>query len=118
MKPKKIDSKYLELINGNDNVDTFLRKEFIKKTIKSFDNLIIEGLKRKGYEFKNHLELTKFIKERCKCTDNILTNEKVYYVDDTPFFLHKYKNDFEINNPIENDNSVTMSIDFGEYAFI
>ena len=36
---------------------------------KKFEDYIIEGLKRKGFEFKNRLELETFIKNNCRCED-------------------------------------------------
>lgn len=63
---------------------------------RQLENSFIEGLKRKGFEFKNKLELETFIKERCRCADYIKLKKRVYYVDDVPFFLHNYK--IEINN--------------------
>jgi len=57
--------------------------------VSKLESLIIEGLKLKGFEFNNQLELETFVKERCRRTDNIEFEEHIYYVDDTPFFLHK-----------------------------
>lgn len=58
---------------------------------KQLEDVVIEGLKRKGFEFKHPIELETFIKERCRCEDNVDLKERVYYVDNTPFFLHNYK---------------------------
>lgn len=58
---------------------------------KQLEDAVIEALKRKGFEFKHPLELETFIKDRCRCEDNVYLKERVYYIDDIPFFLHKYK---------------------------
>jgi len=55
------------------------------------DNVIIEALRHKGFEFEHRIKLEYFIKERCRCEDNIDLKERVYYVDNVPFFLHNYK---------------------------
>ena len=36
---------------------------------KKLEDYIIEGLKRKGFEFENRLELQTFIKNNCRCED-------------------------------------------------
>ncbi len=48
---------------------------------KQLENLIIEGLKRKGFEFKHRIELEAFVKERCRYEDNVDLKEKFYYED-------------------------------------
>lgn len=82
-----------------------------------FDDAIIEGLKRKGFEFKNKLKLETFVKERCRCEDNIYLKERTYYVDDIPFFLHNYKFDFNIET-IHEDRKTTMSANSGSFAYL
>jgi hypothetical protein len=83
---------------------------------KQLEDYIIEGLKIKGFEFENRLELENFIKSNCRCEDNIDYKERVYYVNDIPFFLHKYE---VIQEPItEYNNGFRMSANYGSYAYL
>lgn len=81
------------------------------------DSYFIEGLRRKGFEFDNRIELEQFIKERCRCEDHTDLKERIYYVDDIPFFLHKY----EIHLPpvgINDDDSCMLTANYGHYAYL
>lgn len=83
---------------------------------KKLEDYIIEGLKRKGFEFENQTELENFVKTRCRRTDNIQFKEHIYYVDNFPFFLHKYEIIYE---PItEDNNGIKMSANYGSYAYL
>jgi len=70
---------------------------------RQLEDSVIEGLKHKGFEFKHPLELETFVKERCRCEDNIDLKERVYYVDDIPFFLHNYKSEIITDPKITGD---------------
>jgi hypothetical protein len=83
---------------------------------RQLEDSVIEGLKRKGFEFKHKLELETFVKERCRCEDNVDLKERVYYVDNIPFFLHNYKS--EMTNPITFDWDVKMCTNYGFYAYL
>jgi len=95
-----------------------LRNEFIKKSINELDNIFIEGLKRKGFDFKHKLELKTFIKNRCRVEDYVHENRKIFFVDDIPFLMYKYNKEPKINIPINNERNVTMSCDLGEYLYL
>ncbi len=84
---------------------------------KQLENYVIEGLKRKGFEFKDRIELEAFIKERCRCEDNIDLKEKVYYVDNTPFFLHNYKSE-SLQMPSITDREYKLTANLGTYAYL
>lgn len=80
------------------------------------EDYIIEGLKRKGFEFENKTELENFVKTRCECKDNVSFKERIYYADNIPFFLHKYEIIYE---PItEDNNGIKMSANYGSYAYL
>lgn len=83
---------------------------------KQLEDCIIEGLKRKGFEFENKTDLENFIKTRCECKDNIQFKERIYYADNIPFFLHKYEMIYE---PItEDNNGIKMSANYGSFAYL
>lgn len=97
-----------------------IEEEIIKKMSLEFasklENLIINGLKLKGFEFENKIELEEFIKTRCRRTDNIDFKEHIYYIDDVPFFLHKYG--IELSPVIEHGNEIKMYSNFGSYKYL
>lgn len=101
------------------NLDGFLY-ELIKKIsndlVDKLDDYLIEGLKRKGFEFEDRGELEKFIKNRCKCIDLVDFKYCVYYVDDMPFFIHYY--DKNIFSTGINDNRNILTADYGHYAYV
>jgi hypothetical protein len=83
----------------------------------TFDNLIIEALKRKGFDFKNRVELEEFIKSNCRCEDRVDLKQKTYFVNDIPFFLHCYENESEIST-VTLERSLTFSAKYGSYAYL
>lgn len=92
-------------------------QEIYNELNKKLENHFIEGLKRKGFEFKHEIELESFIKERCRAEDNIDLKEKVYYVDNIPFFLHNYNTD-PIEMPLITDRECKISANLGTYAYL
>ena len=84
---------------------------------KKLEDYFIEGLKIKGFEFKHKIELESFIKERCRCEDNINLKEKVYYVDSIPFFLHNYEIE-PFQMPSITDKEYKISANLGTYAYL
>lgn len=82
----------------------------------NLENLIINGLKLKGFEFENKIELEEFIKTRCRRTDNIDFEEHTYYVDNMPFFFHKYR--AELSPIIEHGNEIKLYYNFGSYKYL
>jgi hypothetical protein len=84
---------------------------------KTMNDLMIEGLKRKGFEFNNRIELEEFIKSKVRCEDRVDIKQRVYFANDIPFFLHDYniQNDF---NPIATNSEFAMSANLGRYAFL
>ncbi len=85
---------------------------------KQFDGYIIEGLKRKGFEFSNRHETEQFLRERCTCIDSLEYQEKVYSVDNIPFLLHKYKTEMIMPSMIDNNEGFSMIADMGTYAYL
>lgn len=84
---------------------------------KQLEDYVIEGLKRKGFEFKCKAELGAFIKKRCRCKDNVDLKERVYYVDDIPFFLHNYKSE-PLQMPSITDREYKLTANLGTYAYL
>ena len=84
---------------------------------KKLEDYVIEGLKMKGFEFKHKIELEEFVKERCRCEDNIDLKQKIYYVDNIPFFLHNYKSE-PLQMPPITDGEYKLTANLGTYAYL
>ena len=78
---------------------------------------MIEGLKRKGFEFENRMELESFIKLNCRCEDITDLKQRTYFANDIPFFLHCYEIKMDLN-PITTDRETKMSANYGSYAYL
>lgn len=87
--------------------------EHISKTL---DEYAIEGLRRKGFEFKNDRDLHEFVKTRCRCADHVGVRQRTYYVDDIPFLLHEYS----IGKIIEErtDRSITFKVTSSGFHYL
>jgi len=84
---------------------------------KQLEDYMIEGLKRKGFEFENRIELENFIKSNCRCEDRTDIKQRTYFANDIPFFLHCYEIEIDLN-PITTDRGVKMSANYGRYAYL
>ena len=80
--------KLSSLLLGVDDSSSELSNALSRKIAEKVDDIFIEGLKRKGIEFKDKIELESFVKENCMCEDN--NEERKYFVHKIPFLLHKY----------------------------
>jgi len=102
-----------------DNISyiNHLQNKIIKNLVNKLEEYFIEGLKLKGFEFETKHELEGFIKTRCRCEDTPHINQRVYFVDDVPFFLHNYEVQFNNDFTFE-DRSTTMTANYGTYAFL
>lgn len=132
---KDIEINFRDFLeNSNKEISSFVLKEnplplsfnnsFNELTRKlctdlhsQLEDAIIEGLKRKGYEFETKFELEQFAKDRCRCEDNVHFQERVYYVDDTPFFLHNYKVVFDIKT-INKERCTKMYAENGSFVYL
>lgn len=76
-----------------------------------FDDIVIEGLKRKGYSFETKEQCFEFIKTNCKCIDYENIEERIYFVNDEAFLLHIYKQEIEMNN-------CHLTATYGSYSYL
>ena len=84
---------------------------------KKFEDLVVEGLKKKGFEFENRVELEAFIKSNCRCEENIELNQRIYFIDNTPFLLHYYNS--EPPQMITSEaGEYNMTANLGTYAYL
>jgi hypothetical protein len=94
-----------------------IHNNFYQNLARKFDDLLVEGLKRKGFKFENKSEIEDFIKTRCECKDNVKLQERVYYVDNIPFFLHNYKIQIT-EQPLTKERPFTLTANCGSYSFL
>ena len=92
-----------------------LIKEVSDSLNKQMDNVIIEGLRLKGYSFNNDSELHEFIKDFCIIEDRPHLMEKTFFVKSEPFMIHYYalNNDFNFNN-----EPLKMTASLGKYRYL
>ena len=96
--------------------DAFM-KRLCDEVVDNLENLFIEGLKLKGYEFVNRIYLENFIINNVRCEEHQLTKERIYFVNNIPFFLHKYETVDQFNT-FQEDRSYKVSINLGHYKFL
>lgn len=89
-------------------------EQILKSLSQKFDDLILQGLKLKGYNFDDMADATKFIKENCSCADDLLNQQKTYYVKEIPFLLYDYK----MNIEVDYSDNATFTGYYGKYAFL
>ena len=84
---------------------------------KRLEDYMIEGLKRKGFEFGNRMELENFVKSNCRCEDRTYIKQRTYFVNDIPFFLHCYEIEMDLT-PITTDMEAKIPTSYGRYAYL
>lgn len=84
---------------------------------KQMDDVFIEGLRLKGFEFMGRHEVETFVRKRCRCEDNIELKQRMYYVDDAPFLFYDYSMGAELKWE-QTKRQVMVSADFGRYRFV
>lgn len=103
--------------NYNPTVLDQITNELNYSITKQVDDALIEGLKRKGFEFENTNELKEFIKKSCRCEDNTFIKERVYFVSDTPFMIHLYGCNLDINHFVYGTQP-KIKIDAGSFIYV
>ena len=93
-----------------------LEKQITEKLSNQIDNIIIEGLKMKGFEFENENDLHDFIKQKCSCEDDLAKQQRVYFVNDIPFLLHNYE--IVIEPITKENNGIKISANYGTYKYL
>lgn len=118
MKPIKLKNSTFENLDlPNYDMINNVIGEISNDLNNKLENSIIEGLKRKGFEFKHKFELEKFIKEHCRCEDNVELKERIYFVHNIPFFLHNYESEINLNL-LTKDDCKTISAIYGSFTYL
>lgn len=96
--------------------ESFLQS-LINSSVNSFEHLLTEGLRRKGFEFADKKDLEIFVKSNCWCEEQTEFKRRIYYVNNEPFFLIYYTVDFNIS--FENsDRSNKAYLELGKYTYL
>lgn len=93
-----------------------IMEQIIQSFSKKIDEIVIDGLKLKGYYFDNKIELEAFIKENCSAFKS--GNETTYFVKGKPFLIHIFKDEVD---PIAYDQitgETTIKANYGEYKYL
>jgi hypothetical protein len=90
---------------------------FADNIIPQVDEYMIEGLKRKGFEFKTKRYLVNFLKSNCKTEDRHDIKQRTYFVNDIPFLLHRY-HDEKYYAPIETDSGFEITAPCGSFSYL
>ncbi len=93
-------------------------KKFYSEINQKMAEVMIEGLKRKGFVFENRFSLEKFVMEHCRVEICEEKKQKTYFVDNIPFLLHCYDVESEITQKDEAPGEVTMSMNIGTYSYL
>jgi len=80
----------------------------VTRTNERLEDLFVEGLRRKGFEFKDKKELGDFVSKHCRC-EHTPTNS-IYFLNNIPF-MSKY----EMPTIYEGSRTATIS---GSYTFL
>ncbi len=113
---------YKLILNKSDinreAVQSFLIGRLSSEHNQTLKDYIIEGLKRKGFEFKNRFELEEFIKLNCRCEDRKKFKQRIFFVNDIPFLLHCYEMKLDLNTITNDKFEVEMLVNYGSFAYL
>jgi len=93
-----------------------LNRQLVNSLNQKLEDLFINGLKLKGFEFSDKREFEEFIKTRCECIDNLEAKQRIYSVDGIPFFLHNYEPEFCI--PDFSNGNCEIKANYGTFAYL
>ena len=79
------------------------------------DEVIVKGLKRKGFEFNSMKELSEFIKERGRIEVAADSENKTYYIDEIPFLICIPNADHSFNFAVDYS---TINYTIGQFSYL
>ena len=92
-----------------------LYEEIHNKHMHNLNELFILALEKKGYTFNDDEECRKFIAEHCSL--EIDGNDKIYSVNDTPFFFIRNNHIGKFNH-FETERSIKFEEGFFKWRFL
>jgi len=81
-----------------------------------FQQVLIEGLLKKGISIKDKKDLLDFIEKHCRREVYRNNTEHIYYIDNVPFL--KFTHDNYVNMPVFDNGQYRVSANMGTYEFI
>lgn len=93
-------------------LESEILKIIVKRLCNKLDQIMIEGLRKVGFEFKKEFELIEFIKINCHCEDNPIIGQKTYFVNEIPFLKLYYNQNITIS-----DVGEEFFYNFGQYSY-
>lgn len=99
------------------NIAETTTKMLIERLRDQMDAVFTEGLRLRGFEFENRLEIENFIKEHCRCEDNTDSKQRVYFVKDVPFLLHNYAVDLSLPK-FDESEPFKIAAEYGSWAYL
>lgn len=106
-----------EMMQRQSNVLDEALKQMTAIYVSKVDEIIEEGLKLKGFDFKNRFELTEFIKANCKLEHNLKTRKNIYYVNGIPFLSQHFPID-KVQMPEDTKRGILMCDVLGEFKYL
>lgn len=94
-----------------------LMKHVSEKANSELEEIYLEALERKGFKFNTRSEVISFLKEHVTCVDYKDAKQRVYKIDNNPFFLHFYERSFDLSNGAMGELT-TVSFSKGYYKFL
>jgi len=95
-----------------------IQDKIIEDYQNQIEKCIINGLKRKGYKFKNKVELSEFLIMNCHCMDHVQSKIRIYYVNDTPFLQQDYNSDIRIEEDHSSVQPIKIKASFGYCKYL
>ena len=90
-------------------------KDSMLKISNRIDEIITEGLRRKGFEFEDKKELIKFVQRHCECVHGVLAKTKTYYANGEAFLI--WEENYEITQSYQ-DGNIIFHADCGKYEYV
>jgi len=97
------------------NIQEQVTQELQKGLSQKMDDIFIEGLRLKGYEFSDKKEIEIFISKHCRCEDYPHLERRTYFVKDVPFLVHYYHVDMNMSNI---DTEFKITANNGKYHYV
>jgi len=95
-----------------------IQDKIIEDYQNQIEKYIINGLKRKGYNLKNKVDLYEFVKLNCRCEDRVQSKIRIYYVNDIPFLQQDYNSDIRIKEDHSSMQPIKIKASFGYYKYL
>jgi len=85
----------------------------VSRLQQKLDEVIVEALKKHGYEFKTRADLATFIKDKCQAITKGYNPYRttVYYAEGVAFLYYKEEPSFKVDG-------LTATASLGSYSFI